>query len=82
MDHEYELETGWKQLGPLANSVLRTVMEKRMRQAEMTTASPSPRVEAAPHPARREFRAQLDLPLFSHAVQVLQARQGQGAHRL
>ena len=79
MNQEYESETGWKQLGSLANSVLRNVMEKRKLQAEMTNAAP---VEAALPPAQSEFGVQLDLPLFSSAVHASQARPRPGVHRL
>jgi hypothetical protein len=62
VEHEFEFESEWKQVGSLANSVLRSVMEKR-RQAELLQAiSHSPAIVP---PAPGEFRAQLDLPLFS-----------------
>lgn len=74
MDHEFESE--WRQLGPLANSVLRSVMEKRMKQAEMTEAKPQAKSSVL-HPAQREFRAQLDLPLFPAVLQPVVADRGQ-----
>jgi hypothetical protein len=81
VDHEYEPEAGWKQLGPLANSVLRSVMEKRKAQAEMMRAAPAGPKSALP-PAQRDTHAQLDLQLFPPAIHLAQARSRQGAHRL
>jgi hypothetical protein len=56
---KHESQSNWKQLGSLANGVLRTIEEKRQKQAEFlaadNTALQSP-------PAER--RIQLDLPLF------------------
>lgn len=70
MDHEFESQ--WKQLGSLANGVLRSVMEKRMK-AEMMEAAPVPRRPANVHPAHGDFRSQLELPLFSPALQAVAA---------
>ncbi len=57
MKHEYESD--WKQLGSLANGVLRSVEEKRRKQAEFFET-----VSAAPQHPPADGKAQLDLPLF------------------
>jgi hypothetical protein len=57
--HEYD--PGWKQLGSLANGVLRTVAEKRMKQAEFLTAEMGPL--DTPASPQAEPRPQLVLPL-------------------
>ena len=72
MDQEFESE--WKQVGSLANGVLRSVMEKRKKQVEMMAAASLARSDvhrvdgqqhaAKVHPAHGEFRSQPDLPLF------------------
>ena len=38
MEHEYPAD--WKQLGDLANGILRSVAEKRMKQAEFMAPGP------------------------------------------
>lgn len=78
MDHEFESQ--WKQLGSLANGVLRSVMEKRMK-AEMMEAAPVPRRPANVHPAHGASHAQLELPLFSPALRAA-GTTGRELHRL
>jgi len=57
--HEYD--PGWKQLGSLANGVLRSVAEKRMKQAEFLAAEMG--LEAPAQSPQAESRLQLVLPL-------------------
>lgn len=78
MDHEFESQ--WKQLGSLANGVLRSVMEKRMK-AEMMEAAPVPSRLANVPPAHGVSRTQLELPLFSPAMQAVTAT-GRELHRM
>ena len=59
MKHEYD--PGWKQLGSLANGVLRSVAEKRMKQAEFLAAEMG--LEAPARSPQAESRLQLVLPL-------------------
>jgi hypothetical protein len=58
--HEYD--PGWKQLGSLANGVLRSVAEKRIKQAEFLAAEIGS-LEAPAQAPRAESRLQLVLPL-------------------
>jgi hypothetical protein len=60
-------ESDWKPFGSLANSVLRSVEEKRMKQAEFLTARQGP-YEAALPDARGDARLQLALPFAPRAV--------------
>lgn len=60
MKHEYASD--WKQVGSLADSILRSVVEKRMKQAEFMAAEKGP-FEAARNSPYAETRKQLVLPL-------------------
>lgn len=73
MEHEYPSD--WKQLGNLANGILRSVAEKRMKQAEFM-ASESLNSDAALHTPRAENRIQLDLPLFRDPAPLAEVRAG------
>jgi len=70
---EYEFESDWKQLGPLASGVLRSVIEKRLKQAELMEAKPQTNASRL-SPAQRVYSAQLDLPFFV-AAQPVHSRQ-------
>lgn len=59
----FESESDWKQLGNVADSVLRRVAEKRMKQAEMRAAEVPTQHDVALRPPRDGFYLQLDLPL-------------------
>jgi hypothetical protein len=58
--HEYASD--WKQVGSLADSILRSVAEKRMKRAEFAAAEKGP-FEAALNSPQAEVRQQLVLPL-------------------
>jgi hypothetical protein len=58
---EFELESEWKQIGSVADGILRSVMEKR-KQAELMMKLQSSPVYGACH-------AQFNLPLFSSTAQ-------------
>lgn len=72
MEHEYPSD--WKQLGSLANGILRSVAEKRMKQAEFM--APETLKGAALHTPRAENRIQLDLPLFREVAPQAEIRAG------
>ncbi len=73
MEHEYPAD--WKQFGDLANGILRSVAEKRMKQAEFMGAETGG-LDAALHPPRAQNRIQLDLPLFQQAAPSAEIRAG------
>jgi hypothetical protein len=73
VEHEYPAD--WKQLGDLANSILRSVTEKRMKQAEFM-ATEADGFDTELHPPRAQSRFQLDLPLFPQAAPVAELRAG------
>ena len=73
MEHEYPAD--WKQLGDLANGILRSVAEKRMKQAEFMAVE-AQGFDAALHPPRAQNRIQLDLPLFPQAAAGAELRAG------
>jgi hypothetical protein len=58
--HEYASD--WKQVGNLADGILRSVVEKRMKQAEFMAAEKGP-FEAARNSPHAETRKQLVPPL-------------------
>jgi hypothetical protein len=66
-DVKHECDPGWKQLGTLADGILRSVMEKRMKQAEFLAAEKGPYEAPLNHP-QAEPRAQLVLPFPSDAA--------------
>jgi hypothetical protein len=72
---EHEYESDWKQLGSLANGILRSVAEKRMKQAEFM-AEEAECFHADMHPPRAESRIQLDLPLYPQAAPRAELRAG------
>jgi hypothetical protein len=67
VEHEYESPSDWKQLGSLANGILRSVAEKRMKQAEFM-AEEAHSFQAGLHSPRAQTLSQLDLPLFPQAA--------------
>ena len=73
MEHEYP--TDWKQLGDLANGILRSVTEKRMKQTEFMAVE-AHGFDAELHSPRAQSRVQLDLPLFPHAAPFAELRAG------
>lgn len=73
MEHEYPSD--WKQLGDLANGILRSVAEKRMKQAEFMAVE-AHGFDAGLHSPRAQSRIQLDLPLFQQAAQLAELRAG------
>ncbi|WP_125461543.1 MULTISPECIES: hypothetical protein [Rhodomicrobium] len=73
MEHEYPSD--WKQLGNLANGILRSVAEKRMKQAEFM-ATESLNFDAALHSPRAENRIQPELPLFREIAPLAEVRAG------
>ncbi len=73
MEHEYPAD--WKQFGDLANGILRSVAEKRMKQAEFMGAEAGG-LDAALHSPRAQNRVQLDLPLFQQAAASAEIRAG------
>jgi len=72
---EHEYPSDWKQLGDLASGILRSVAEKRMKQAEFMGVE-AHRFDAELHPPRAQNRIQLDLPLFQQAAPVAESRAG------
>jgi hypothetical protein len=72
---EHEYPSDWKQLGDLANGILRSVAEKRMKQAEFM-AMEADGFNAELHPPRAQSRIQLDLPLFREAAPLAELRAG------
>ncbi len=73
---KHEFKSDWKQLGSLATGVLRSVAEKRMKQAEFLAAEKGA-FEAALQSPHAESRIQLDLPLYPQGavpVQILAGR--------
>lgn len=73
MEHEYPSD--WKQLGDLANGILRSVAEKRMKQSEFM-ASETQGFDAELHSPRAQNRIQLDLPLFPQPAPMVELRAG------
>ena len=73
MEQEYPAD--WKQLGDLANGILRSVAEKRMKQAEFMAVE-AHGFEAELHSPRAQSRIQLDLPLFQQAAPMAELRAG------
>lgn len=73
MEHEYP--TDWKQLGSLANGILRSVAEKRMKQAEFMAAE-TRGFDAELHSPRAQNRTQLDLPLLPQSAPMAELRAG------
>ena len=73
MEHEYPSD--WKQLGDLANGILRSVAEKRMKQSEFMAVE-AQGFDAELHPPRAQNRIQLDLPLFQQAAPMAELRAG------
>lgn len=73
MEHEYPSD--WKQLGDVASGILRSVMEKRMKQAEFTAAE-TQGFDAELHSPRAQNRIQLDLPLFPQPAPMAELRAG------
>ncbi len=73
MEHEYPSD--WKQLGNLANGILRSVAEKRMKQAEFMAAEMD-NLDANMHSPRAQTRIQLDLPLIPPAAPPVEIRAG------
>ena len=73
MEHEYPSD--WKQLGDLANGILRSVAEKRMKQAEFMAAETDD-FQAKLHSPRAQNRIQPDLPLFPQSAPVAELRAG------
>jgi hypothetical protein len=71
--HEYASE--WKQVGQLASGVLRSVAEKRMKQAEFITAEKGA-FEAAAQTAHTEGRMQLNLQLPAPAAALVRVSAG------
>jgi hypothetical protein len=67
---KHECEPDWKQLGTLANGVLRSVMEKRMKQAEFLSAEKGP-FEAPRNNSQAEARIQLALPFAAEPMTPL-----------
>ena len=65
MEQEFELESEWKQIGSVADGVLRSVVEKR-KQAELMMKLQS---SAKFSPVYGACHAQFDLPLFSSTAQ-------------
>ncbi len=65
---KHECDPNWKQLGSVASGVLRSVAEKRMKQAEFLEAEKG-RYEA-PLQSREQDRLQLVLPLSSDAASL------------
>ncbi|NJM34734.1 MAG: hypothetical protein HC850_08510 [Rhodomicrobium sp.] len=63
----HESETDWKRLGSLASSVLRSVEEKRMKQAEFLAAQQGPLDAALPPSPQASARLQLALPFAACA---------------
>ena len=72
---KHESRSDWKQLGSLANGVLRAVAEKRMKQAEFLAAEKG-LFEAASQSPYAEARAQLDLPLSPQGAPLAQVLAG------
>lgn len=72
---EQEYPSDWKQLGDLANGILRSVAEKRMKQAEFMAVE-AHGFDAELHPPRAQGRIQLDLPLYPQAAPMAESRAG------
>jgi hypothetical protein len=72
---EHEYPANWKQLGDLASSILRSVEEKRMKQAEFMAVE-AHRFDAELHSPRAQSRIQLDLPLFPQTAPMAESRAG------
>jgi len=72
---EHEYPSDWKQLGNLANGILRSVAEKRMKQAEFIAAEMD-NFDANTHSPRAETRIQLDLPLIPQTAPPVEIRAG------
>jgi len=64
---KHECDPNWRQLGTLANGVLRSVVEKRMKQAEFLTAEKG-LYEAPLGTPQDEPRIQLVLPFAPDAA--------------
>jgi len=73
VEHEYPAD--WKQLGDLASGILRSVAEKRMKQAEFMAVEADD-FQGKLHPPRAQSRVQLDLPLFPQAAAGAELRAG------
>ena len=73
MEHEYP--TDWKQLGDLANGILRSVAEKRMKQTEFMAVE-AHGFDAELHSPRAQSRVQPELPLFPQAAAGAELRAG------
>jgi hypothetical protein len=73
VEHEYPAD--WKQLGDLASSILRSVAEKRMKQAEFM-ALEADDFQGELHSPRAQSRVQLDLPLLPQAAAGAELRAG------
>lgn len=61
---KHECDPGWKQLGTLADGILRSVVEKRMKHAEFLAAEKG-RYEAPLNHPQAEPRVQPALPFPS-----------------
>lgn len=72
---EQEYPPDWKQLGDLANGILRSVAEKRMKQAEFMAAE-TDGFHAKLHSPRAQSHIQQDLPLFPQSAPVAELRAG------
>jgi hypothetical protein len=72
---EQEYPADWKQLGDLANGILRSVAEKRTKQAEFM-AMEADDFNAELHSPRAQSRIQLDLPLFPQTAPRAELRAG------
>ena len=75
MKHKYASD--WKQLGSLADGILRSVTERRMKQAEFMAAEKGP-FEAALHSPHADPSMQLVLP-FS-ALEALPVQSSASRH--
>jgi hypothetical protein len=72
---EHEYPANWKQLGDLANGILRSIAEKRMKQAEFL-ASEADDFHAELHSPRAQSCVQPELPLFQQAAPLAELRAG------
>ena len=72
MEHEYPSD--WKQFGDLANGILRSVAEKRMKQAEFRAAE-TQTFDAELHSPRAQNHIQQDL-FFPQSAPMAELRAG------
>ena len=72
---KHECDPDWKQLGSLANGVLRAVAEKRKKHAEFLAAEKGP-YEAALQAPQGTPLVQLALPLPAEPARIAYARAG------